>query len=266
MTICIAASCEGSKKCVVGADREVTATGLSLEFEHEKKIDTIGQSCAVMAAGDSLLAAEVIEKTRREVIVRALSTIQQIAESLAAIYLQCHLERAESVILRPRGLTWGDYQQFGAHRLPLQMHMNIDQLLFNFGLGAVEFLVAGVDENGAHIFRIHYDGIAGGSWVEWCDSLGFRTIGSGGSHAAILLALQRQQKMLPVGETLFNVYSAKKNAEIAPGVGSQTDIAIVDSSKVTFLEAAAFKKMDDLRQEMSAAYKVPPEKVKDLYV
>ncbi len=180
MTICIAACCEDGKKCVVGADREVTATGLSLEFEHEKKIDIVGPSCVVMAAGDSLLAAEVIVKAQRHVSVKALSTVQQIAETMAVSYMQCHLERAESVLLRPRGLTWADYQQYGAQRLPLQMHMNIDQLLFNFGLGAVEFLVAGVDESGAHIFRIHYDGMGGGSWLEWCDKLGFRTIGSGG--------------------------------------------------------------------------------------
>ncbi len=265
MTICIAASCDGGKKCVVSADREVTAQSLSLEFEHEKKIDVIGQSCVVMASGDSLLADEVSERTRRRVSIEGLSTIQQIAEALADVYLQCHLARAEGVILRPHGWTWTTYQQEGAQRIPTQVYMQIDSQLWNFGINVAEFLVAGVDESGAHIFRVHYEGMPGGGWLEWCDRLGYRAIGSGGPHASILLALQGQRRTLPVGETIFNVYSAKKNAEIAPGVGLETDVAVIEAGKIAFLDINAFGKLEGLRKELTAARKVSPEKVKDVY-
>jgi hypothetical protein len=143
--------------------------------------------------------------------------------------------------------------------------MHLDSQLFGFGLGVVEFLVVGNDESGAHIFRVHYDGMLGGSWLEWCDRLGFRAIGSGGPHAAILLSLQGQHRTLPVNETVFDVYSAKKNAEIAPGVGLETDVAVISAGRVTFLDGVAIAKMEAVRQEMMKSRKVPPEKVKDFY-
>ena len=222
MTICIAALADNGGACVVAADRQVTVHALSLQFEHsDKKIDTLVNGCVVLSSGDALLAAEVIEKARSVLGGLSHPTIQQMAECLRDTYMSVHLMRAENVILRPRGLT---FQEWGGTKIPLQLYIQIDQLLFNFGIGAVEFLVAGIDASGAHIFRVHYSGIAGGNWLEFCTRLSYRTIGSGLSHAAILLSMENQNRTLGVGETLYNVYCAKKNSEVAPGVGPATDI------------------------------------------
>ena len=118
MTICIAALCEQGKNCVVGADREITATSLSLEFDHEKKIELLTNACVVMASGDSLLASEVIEKTRPLITVQSDNTIHHIAETLKSVYARIHLERAESVILHPRGLRYKNSSRTGRNVYP----------------------------------------------------------------------------------------------------------------------------------------------------
>jgi len=265
MTICIAALCDQGKNCIVAADREITAPGLSLEFDHERKIEALTNSSVVMAAGDSLLAAEVVEKTRPLITAKSDNTIRQIAETLKDVYTQVHLERAESVILRPRGLTFDEYKQHGAQRMPLQAYLNIDQQFWAFGIGVVEFILAGVDSTGAHIFRIHYSGLVGGSWLEWCDRLGFRAIGSGAMHSAILLSLDGQNRNTAMEQTIYNVYSAKKSAEVAPGVGPSTDLAVINSAKIDFLPAKTTDKLHTVREEIMKSRKVDSEKLKGIY-
>lgn len=250
MTICVGALSEHGKACVVGADREITAPALSLEFEHhEKKIEQLGKQCVVMSSGDALLAAEVIEKTRARLAGATTPNVQQIAEALRNTYMPIHLERAEQVILHPRGLTFKEFKEKGAQQLPLQIYLNIDQLLFNFGIGAVEFLVAGTDQTGAHIFRVHYSGMAGGSWLEWCDKLGYRAIGTGAPHASIFLSIEGQHRGRSIGETLYNVYCAKRTSEVAPGVGAATDLAIIVGDKIEVINEARLEKLAGLREK-----------------
>jgi 20S proteasome alpha/beta subunit len=264
LTICIAALCDKGKNCVVGADREITVASHTLEFDHEKKIEALTDSCVIMAAGDSLFAAEIIEKTRQKVVAQSDKTIRVIAEDLRDIYKKLHLERAESVILHPRGLTLQEFLQYGAQRLPLQSYMSIDQQLFNFGLNVVEFLVAGTDSSGAHIYRVHYTGVGGGNWLEWCDRLGFRAIGTGALHAAILLSLGAQNREENTEKTIYNVYSAKKSAEVAPGVGPATDLAVISSSGIKFVTADTIKKLSDIRETINKRGQVNSEDIKGI--
>ena len=247
MTICIGAICDNGKACVVAADREITVPAINLEFEHaDKKIEDVVSGCVVMSSGDALLASQIIERTR-STLGGSSQKVDKVAERLRDTYKAIHLERAENVILHPRGFTLKEFKERGA-QIPAQAYLNLDQSLFNFGIGAVEFLVAGVDSTGAHIFRIHYSGVAGGDWMEWCDRLGYRTIGSGSSHASISLALEGQHRRLSAAETLYNVYSAKRNSEVAPGVGKATDIVILTTGKVDSVSEDRIKKLAEVRE------------------
>jgi hypothetical protein len=42
-------------------------------------------------------------------------------------------------------------------------------------------------------------------------------------------------------ETVFRVYAAKRRAEVAPGVGLDTDVAIVSASGVRFLSVSTLE-------------------------
>lgn len=223
----------------------MTAPGLSLEFEHhERKIDRLSDSCVVLSSGDALLATEIIGR----MTAPATSSVKDFATNLRDTYQAVHLERVEHVILRPRGLTWDEYKNRAA-QLPLQGYLNIDQTIFNFGIGVVDFLVAGVDPSGGHVFRVHYDGIAGGSWLEWCDKIGSRATGSGSPHAAMLLSLEGQHRGLTAAETMYNVFCAKKSAELAPGVGPATDLAIIRVGGTENIPEATLVRLQDLRQK-----------------
>lgn len=59
------------------------------------------------------------------------------------------------------------------------------------------------------------------------DLLGFAYIGSGGRHAASQLMLDQYGPNTSTPESLLLVHSAKRRAEVAPGVGSETDLWIV---------------------------------------
>jgi hypothetical protein len=127
-----------------------------------------------------------------------------------------------------------------------------------FSFGAVgkspyaDFLIAGVDSTGGHIFRVFYAGVGGGDWLEWCDRLGYRAIGGGWSHATVSLALEKQHRGLSVAETAFNAYCAKRNAEIAPGVGRQTDLSIIENGKLAKLGDEQLEGLEALRASMRA--------------
>jgi hypothetical protein len=247
MTICIAALCEKGKGCIIAADREITASALSLEFEHrESKIDLFFKKCVVMSSGDALLSEEIIAKTRLAIPSGKEITVLSLAEKLRDIYMAIHLDRAESVILRPRGYNWQDFKEKGAQQLSPLAYQEITNQLFNFGINVVEFLVAGVDNTGSHIFRVHYNGMVGGSWLEWCDKLGHREVGIGALHASTYLSIEGQYSGLGVAETIYNVFCAKKIAELAPGVGSSTDLAIIFENGVAFAD----KKMIDALASM----------------
>ena len=105
------------------------------------------------------------------------------------------------------------------HNVYQQMMMFCQQ----YSLG-VDFLIAGLDEGGAHLSQVANPGT-----VYQLHKLGYAAIGSGGNHALMRLSLSSQSCQRGLLETLADVYSAKKVSEVAPGVGSATDIAVIDT-------------------------------------
>ncbi len=249
MTVCIAALCDKAQACVVAADREITVGfPLNIAFEHhERKIEAISKACLVLGSGNALVLEDVIARTKRA--VGNQGDVQRIAAILRDTYMAAHMERAEHVILRPRGFTLQEFKDVGGQKIPLATYQQIDQLLFNFTL-QTDFLVAGIDNSGGHIGWVHYHGVQGGGWLESFDKLGYQAIGSGGSHAAILLSLEGQHRDLTIAETVFNVYMAKVNAEVAPGVGDETDLAVITKDGVEYLTGPFLEKVDEIREKV----------------
>jgi hypothetical protein len=72
-----------------------------------------------------------------------------------------------------------------------------------------------------HIFTI------GNGDILCADRVGFACVGVGAWHANSTLMLAGHTPSTPAPKALLNVYSAKKRAEVAPGVGTDTDTFIV---------------------------------------
>ncbi len=64
------------------------------------------------------------------------------------------------------------------------------------------------------------------------NKLGYAAVGSGAIHASVSLNLGGQTRKLSLEETLFRVYAAKRAAEVAPGVGVETDMVIISLGEV----------------------------------
>ena len=161
-----------------------------------------------------------------------------------------------SVFLIPKGWTFKEFKEKGHQQIQQPSYQEIQNQLFTFGINVVDFLVAGVDNTGGHIFRIHYHGVAGGSWLEWCDILGHREIGAGWLHASIHLSLEGQFCGSNFTESVFNVYSAKKISELAPGVGKATDLAIITAQGIRFFDKPIFDILELIRGDVK---KIKPD-------
>jgi hypothetical protein len=56
----------------------------------------------------------------------------------------------------------------------------------------------------------------------------------------------RHSPSTPLRETIYQVFSSKRRSEVAPGVGSDTDMAIISASSITYLDEATLEKLDEL--------------------
>src|SRR5258706_1487663 len=226
MTVCIAAICYNGKSIVVSADRMFTASApLNLEFEPPiSKIELLSPRCIVMVAGTSLSAAEIID-TAREKIANTGGQVLQIALAARDVYSNLRNAKIDEQILsaqlgpdfslfRSKGGTLPAYLQA---QPAIYQQMVIQTSQFNLG---VDLLLAGCDDNSSHIYHLTHPGS-----LTAFDKLGYNAIGSGAIHAMVTLHLGEQSPKSSLAATLHAVHDAKLAAEVAPGVGRETEMA-----------------------------------------
>ena len=209
MTICIAAICESGKNVVACADRMFTAPApLNLEFEtEEQKVEQLAPRCPALKSGNSGYGTEVLNAVRQNLRGSQNPTIADVSESLKNQYASIRAHKAdETIVLSALGSDFSAFLQKGG-TLPsyLQLQPGIYQQLvmamqqFNMN---VEIIVAGIDQSGAHIYRVSHPGTA-----ICLDKLGYDAIGSGGIHALTRLYLGAQTTHRSLIETLYAVWS-----------------------------------------------------------
>ncbi len=140
-------------------------------------------------------------------------------------------------------------------RFPPDLAMLLDSQVQRHSLQTT-ILVAGVDGAGAHIFNIEDPGA-----MSSFDRLGYHAIGSGHRHAVLKMVGMGQHKSMSLNETVFNVYCAKRVAELAPGVGQATSMKIVTADGITPLEQGTLEQMEPAykaqeKPELAAVKKV----------
>lgn len=224
MTVCIAAICEQGKCIVVAADRMVTAgPPMNLEFEHDRsKVSALTDCCVAMNAGDALLAQEILRHIRGG--LQTEPDIDAIVQLLVAAYTQARQGRIEEQ-LRAMGMTLSTFLAEGLKQLG-PLFPNLVQQITQMNAG-VELLVAGFTSQGdGRLAFVHNPGA-----VRWFDPLGFHAIGSGGMHAAMTMISVSHSISVAPERAVLNVYTAKRNAEVAPGVGRNTDLLVLNNRK-----------------------------------
>jgi hypothetical protein len=168
-------------------------------------------------------------------------TVRGVAESVSNRYVELRRQQIDSDIFHPRGI---DIQQFYGglqQRLlgPLAGALDGQVAEFNYG---VELLVAGTDDSGSHLYSV----LNPGGQPNDFHQIGFHAIGSGMLHALQSIIGFGHTGKRPLYDSLFTVYVAKRRAEVAPGVGKDTDIGIITESGITWLTEAHLKNLEKI--------------------
>lgn len=243
MTVCLAALCRDGdeSRAIVATDRMVSLAGF-IEFEHAiPKMVTASTRALAMSAGDALIGNRIADEVAKS--LTGTPTVVEIAQRLASHYGATRTARIEQQLLALRGLNFQTF--YGGHNsFNPQLAMMLDQQMQQFNLG-VELLLAGVDDSGAHIYSIQNPGQP----ESLHDIIGYAAIGSGAIHAI--------QSMIGFGhtgeaeyhETVFRVYASKRRSEVAPGVGLDTDMAVVGAGGIHWLSGEELEQLRKIYEE-----------------
>jgi ATP-dependent protease HslVU (ClpYQ) peptidase subunit len=232
VTVCIAIRSHSTVFLI--SDRMITAGDIQFE-PPAGKIIFLTASIAVMGAGDSAFHHEIMKDVSKNVIQRVEAEPGNWwqVKDVVDLYVNCRngakLKRAEAAILAPLGLDRNTFLE-KQKTMDSDLVSSISRDLINFEVPGVAVIVAGLDrfmeQDGpnTHIYSI-FDGE-----VSSDDLIGFRAIGSGGRHAESYIMLNRHAWNTNISDALLTTYCAKKNAEIAPGVGVENDMFMIGPS------------------------------------
>jgi hypothetical protein len=249
VSICIAAIAE--KAAIVGAsDRMLTAGTGIVEFEPEQsKIWYLTPSIVAMMAGDLATQTELLKPVAHTVSARvALEpdrwwNVRDVAELYRDHYLLLRRKMAESAVLFPLGLDLDSYLNKQKDMDSSLVARLASDLAMYEGPKGVATLFVGVDNDGPRSNkgeRLNYPHLyeCDGPNVICFDSAGFAAIGIGRDHAESLMMFSEHWANKSISETLLLVYSAKKRAEVAPGVGKSTDMITIGPNLGSFSKVA----------------------------
>jgi len=170
-----------------------------------------------MLAGNPLFFEE-LTKTHK-------NSYEELKEEIRVNFQEKRREIIDREILNTLGL---DHQFIlkilEAPQINVHMHTVIGKILgFNLETG---ILLIGFDEKQeAQITEINQEGTADFRAVN------FHAIGSGFTQAINTLLFQKQSKTDKLSATIYNVYKAKRNAEVLQGVGKETDLLVLSPSQ-----------------------------------
>jgi len=230
LTVCVAAISKGT---IFGAsDRMITAGDIQFEPQ-QSKLHPLTTSIIAQIAGDASIQSQIIQKVATDIsrqIQAAPKTwlnVRDIAELYRHYYEEVHLLYSEHDILAPLALdrhTWISKQK----EMDSELLTKIATELMNHKLEETAVILSGIDLTGPHIYVVR-NGV-----ISCQDSVGFAAIGAGEWHANSQLMFAGHTKEKSVPETLLLVYSAKRRAEVAPGVGKGTDMFAIGPNLGSF--------------------------------
>ena len=244
MTVCIGAICNKGEIGVVASDRMVTSSFPPIEFEHtRKKLLAITDYCVTSTAGNALKSINIIPK-----VITSLGKtpdIETIAQRTKDFYQMLRGDEAEALLLKPRTLNKEVFYTRGASIFPPDLFNIIDHQFNQYDYG-LEILLVGVDLGGAHLFSISNPGL-----LNCFDTLGFHAIGIGYLHAIQVFIAHGYKTSCNLEEAINIVYAAKKADEVAPGVGTETDISFITESKTIDVDPIIIDQIEKIYDEVT---------------
>jgi 20S proteasome alpha/beta subunit len=243
VTICIAAICEVPNRgpVIIGAsDRKVTAGDIQFEPETQK-LYPFSDYIVALVAGDLAAQKEICDYTFYNRPQTVQETVRMYCQQIG-----CYNNRqAEQVVLAPLGMTMQNFLD-NQRRMSPEFVNRVANEMARESAG-IETIICGIDNVGTHLYSID----AAGRY--FCNTaIGFAAIGDGANHAQSQFMFARYTPRWVLSRAMQLMYTAKKRAEVAPGVGLQTDLFfIADRGRANFYPP--------LTEGLEQAYKILTE-------
>lgn len=241
MTICIAAICtEDTEDYIVFAvDHMLTVGGLG-QFEHNiKKYSQLNNTTVGMLAGKTMHTDYFFDNSFDNMSFESISQ---------DLFNKFNLKKED--IIQKEILNKYNIDFNFVHDLLNKPQLNgfsseIIKAISNIELGVVILLIGFIDGK-AKIIEVNDNNIFDVS------VLTFHAIGSGHPQAKNALLFQRHSKDDGLRVCLYNVYKAKKNAEVSEGVGKETELGFLSKDGVKILDKSDIEILDKIyNQELN---------------
>lgn len=268
MTVCVAAIFDGNMVCGM-SDRMLTAGDVQFQ-PSSSKIWEITKSIVMMSSGDVGLQTEIYSQVKK-IVDNSIKEkpddwfrVEDVAELYRQAYFSLKKRRAEKEILIPLGL---DSHSFLTRQRGMDSELvsKISMELIGYRMPDVAAIIAGNNPLyeapkdsklvSAHIFIVE------NGKLSCADKVGFACVGAGAWHANSTMMFAGHTPLTQAPKALLTVYAAKKRAEVAPGVGAETDTFVVTpflgghSTLRDEIRDAVIKAYDDNMQENTLAKK-----------
>jgi 20S proteasome alpha/beta subunit len=227
------------------ADRMLTAG--DIEYEPPQfKIAFLRRRIVLLVSGDITVHSEALTYTQRALIANPEDDIEKVAELYATQIRNIKAQRAANAYLSPLNLGMDSFVTKQKDMLR-QVVYDITNQLQGYRLD-VEALVIGCnDDLSAHIFHIDGEGVK-----TWQHDINFAAIGIGAYHAKSQFMFARYPKIINFYRALPILYTAKRRAEVAPGVGKDSDWIIVTRDGWSFVEPEVIAELDTAYSELES--------------
>lgn len=246
MTVCVAALCDDGASVIGVSDRMLSTADNQTK---RVKVHDLTPTVVALIAGDVALHTELLIELRALIAQCSDSpevlTVKNIADSYGAAYADAKRRRAERQYLSPLGLTSGEFlkRQAGFSE---KLSSELVREIVNYQMPACAALFIGKDSSHGYV-RSHIYSFDNG--VVTChNEAGFASIGVGMYQAMSSLMFAGHRTQQGLHATIYMVLAAKKRAEVAPGVGKETDVVVVtipNESYVTLYEST-IQKLEDI--------------------
>jgi hypothetical protein len=205
---------------IIGAaDFKLTAGDVTFE-PPTSKVRVLGWGVAALIAGDIDVQLELCAR----VAAKAPGTVREAVSLYGTEIASFNVSRAESSVLSKYGMTMRDFVD-NQHNMTSHFVEEL-RVKMEDAQPRLQTIVCGVDGTGPQLYYLD----ANGSESRHTE-IGFSGIGDGGRHAESQFMFAKYTPTWLVEQSLVLLYSAKKRAEVAPGVGQTTNMFYIDGPR-----------------------------------
>lgn len=218
MTICIAAIAKERNKEYIVFTTDHMVTTMTGQFEHSiKKHRELNKSTVAMLSGQVLLFNDLTKLDGNE------TEFNEIKDKIHENFKKKRNEIIKSEIFNIYGIDEQFFREALSKQVPNPIIQKILTQVSEFNL-KTNILLIGFDGDEARIADISDFHV-----VDFT-SLNFHSIGSGTIQSDNTLLFQKHGKHESLIYTIYNVYKAKRNAEVMNGVGKETELLVLSKN------------------------------------